>query len=196
MTTGPWPLAWPFLICMKNTKASFSGVNGNLYGCVNERTKLHPPIVSEDAIQIIRENSDRLNLAIDYQRDFNYNYCGFTTLERTHLFKLHGKLHERQQHMLMRASAGIHGRYVDAAIETMYNLMSEKWFTHASPTPFNSGTTRPLMSSCFLITMKDDSIECIYDTLEECAIICKNAGGIGVNIHNSAAKALFLSFVV
>ncbi|OON22932.1 ribonucleoside-diphosphate reductase, alpha subunit [Opisthorchis viverrini] len=176
----------------KNTKASFSEVMEDLYGYVNERTKLHSPIVSEEVIKIIRENADRLNSAIDYQRDFNYNYFGFKTLERSYLFKLHGKVHERPQHMLMRASVGIHKRDIDAAIET-YNLMSEKWFTHASPTLFNSGTTRPQMSSCFLITMKDDSIEGIYDTLKECAIISKNAGGIGVNIHNIRSAGTYIA---
>ncbi|TGZ71570.1 hypothetical protein CRM22_002560 [Opisthorchis felineus] len=176
----------------KNTKGSFSEVMEDLYGYVNERTKLHSPIVSEEVIKIIRENADRLNSAIDYQRDFNYNYFGFKTLERSYLFKLHGKVHERPQHMLMRASVGIHKRDIDAAIET-YNLMSEKWFTHASPTLFNSGTTRPQMSSCFLITMKDDSIEGIYDTLKECAIISKNAGGIGVNIHNIRSAGTYIA---
>ncbi|KER30218.1 hypothetical protein T265_03280 [Opisthorchis viverrini] len=171
----------------KNTKASFSEVMEDLYGYVNERTKLHSPIVSEEVIKIIRENADRLNSAIDYQRDFNYNYFGFKTLERSYLFKLHGKVHERPQHMLMRASVGIHKRDIDAAIET-YNLMSEKWFTHASPTLFNSGTTRPQMSSCFLITMKDDSIEGIYDTLKECAIISKNAGVPMLRVFNNTAR--------
>lgn len=128
------------------------------------------------------KHADRLNSAIIYDRDFNYNFFGFKTLERSYLLRINGLVAERPQHMLMRVSVGIHGEDIDSAIET-YNLMSEKYFTHASPTLFNSGTPRPQLSSCFLLTMTDDSIEGIYDTLKTCAMISKTAGGIGLNVH-------------
>ncbi|KAF8563158.1 hypothetical protein P879_09272 [Paragonimus westermani] len=176
----------------KKTKERFSDVMEDLYNYYNPRTRLHSPLIADDIIGIIRTNADRLNAAIDYKRDFNYNYFGFKTLERSYLLKLHGQVHERPQHMLMRVSVGIHKDDIDSAIET-YNLMSEKWFTHASPTLFNSGTPRPQMSSCFLLTMKDDSIEGIYDTLKECAIISKNAGGIGLNVHNIRSAGTYIA---
>jgi ribonucleotide reductase alpha subunit len=122
----------------------------------------------------------------------SYNYFGFKTLERSYLLKINGKCVERPQHMLMRVAIGIHKENIDAAIET-YNLMSERWFTHASPTLFNSGTPKPQLSSCFLLTMKDDSIEGIYDTLKQTALISKNAGGIGVNVHCIRATGSYIS---
>jgi ribonucleotide reductase alpha subunit len=127
-------------------------------------------------------NLCRLNSAIIYDRDYNYNFFGFKTLERSYLLRIDGRPAERPQHMLMRVAVGIHGNEIDAAIET-YNLMSEKFFTHASPTLFNAGTPRPQLSSCFLLTMLDDSIEGIYETLKTCAMISKTAGGIGLNVH-------------
>jgi len=123
-----------------------------------------------------------LEKAIDYKRDFNYDYFGFKTLEKSYLLRLKGKVAERPQSMLMRVSIGIHSTDIPAAINT-YNLMSDKWFTHATPTLFNSGTPKPQMSSCFLLSMRDDSIEGIFDTLKQTAIISKNAGGIGLAIH-------------
>ncbi|TNN21161.1 Ribonucleoside-diphosphate reductase large subunit isoform 1 [Schistosoma japonicum] len=176
----------------KETKSRFSDVVEDLYGYINPRTKKHSPLVSEDLRNFVRENAERLDNAIDYQRDYTYNYFGFKTLERSYLLKINGKVHERPQHMLMRVSVGIHTSDIESAIET-YNLMSEKWFTHASPTLFNSGTPKPQLSSCFLITMKDDSIEGIYDTLKECAIISKNAGGIGVNVHNIRSLGTYIA---
>lgn len=166
----------------KKTKSKFSEVMEDLYQYVHPRTGRHSPLIGEKVIEIIRKNADRLDNAIDYQRDYNYNYFGFRTLERSYLLKLQNEVYERPQHMVMRVSVGIHMEDIDGAIET-YNLMSEKWFTHASPTLFNSGTPKPQLSSCFLLTMKGDSIEGIYDTLKQCAVISKNAGGVGLNVH-------------
>lgn len=139
-------------------------------------------MISEITYAAIMKNKDQLDSAIIYERDFHYNFFGFKTLERSYLLRINGKVAERPQHMLMRVAVGIHGEDVESAIET-YNLMSEKFFTHASPTLFNAGTPHSQMSSCFLITMKDDSIDGIYDTLKTCAMISKSAGGIGLNIH-------------
>ncbi|XP_076055511.1 ribonucleoside diphosphate reductase large subunit [Oratosquilla oratoria] len=166
----------------KETKKSFSDVMDDLYNMKNERTGQPQAMLSDYHHKIIMENADKLNSAIIYDRDFDYNYFGFKTLERSYLLKIKGKVVERPQQMLMRVSVGIHGEDTDAAIET-YNLLSGKWFTHASPTLFNAATRRPQLSSCFLLTMKDDSIEGIYDTLKQCALISKSAGGIGVNVH-------------
>ena len=150
------------------------------------------PMISEQHYKIITENADRLNSAIVYQRDFNYQYFGFKTLERSYLLKIDGKVVERPQHMLMRVAVGIHGDDIDAAIET-YNMMSEKLFTHASPTLFNAATPRPQLSSCFLLTMSGDSIEDIYDTLKRCALISKSAGGIGLNVHCIRATGSYIA---
>lgn len=166
----------------KETKKNFSDVIHDLYTMSNEHTGLPTPIIAKEIYDIIMANSERINSAIIYDRDFNYNYFGFKTLYRSYLLKIGGKVVERPQHMLMRCAIGIHRDDIDAAIET-YNLISENWFTHASPTLFNAGTKRPQLSSCFLLTMGDDSIEGIYDTLKQCAIISKSAGGIGLNIH-------------
>ena len=165
----------------KETKKVFSEVMEDLYRYVNPLNRRHSPMISKETLDIVLENKDRLNSAIIFDRDFSYNFFGFKTLERSYLLKINGKVSERPQHMLMRVSVGIHKTDIDAAIET-YNLLSEKWFTHASPTLFNAGTNRPQLSSCFLLTMKDDSIEGIYDTLKQCALISKSAGGIGVAV--------------
>jgi len=167
----------------KQSKKLFSDVIEDLYNAKNERTNAWEPLVSKETRDVVRMHADRLNSSIIYDRDFNYNYFGFKTLEKSYLFKVNGKVVERPQHMLMRVSVGIHGNDVERIIET-YNLMSEKWFIHATPTLFNSGTTRPQLSSCFLLAMRDDSIEGIFDTLKQCAIISKNAGGIGLHVHN------------
>jgi ribonucleoside-diphosphate reductase subunit M1 len=167
----------------KETKKCFSDVIEELYNVVDPKKKTWEPLVSKELRDIVKANADRLNSSIIYDRDFNYNYFGFKTLEKSYLFKVNNKLVERPQHMLMRVSVGIHGEDIDRAIET-YNLMSEKWFVHATPTLFNSGTNRPQLSSCFLLGMREDSIEGIFDTLKQCAIISKNAGGIGLWAHN------------
>ncbi|XP_075250147.1 ribonucleoside-diphosphate reductase large subunit-like isoform X1 [Convolutriloba macropyga] len=176
----------------KETKKSFSEVVTDLHTYINPKNNRHSPMISDETFKIIKANEDKLNSAIVYKRDFNYNYFGFKTLERSYLLKINGKAAERPQHMLMRVAVGIHGEDIPAAIET-YNLLSEKWFTHASPTLFNAGTTRPQLSSCFLLTMKDDSIEGIYDTLKECALISKSAGGIGVNVHCIRARGSYIA---
>ncbi|XP_064607569.1 ribonucleoside-diphosphate reductase large subunit-like [Liolophura sinensis] len=176
----------------KETKKCFSDVMTDLFNWVNPKTGKHSPMISEETYKIIMDNADKLNSAIIYDRDYSYNYFGFKTLERSYLLKINGNVTERPQHMLMRVSVGIHGNDIDGAIET-YNLLSEKWFTHASPTLFNAGTSRPQLSSCFLLTMSDDSIEGIYDTLKQCALVSKSAGGIGLNVHNIRSKGSYIA---
>jgi len=167
----------------KVTSKSFSNTMKRLYTYVDPKTGENASLLATDVYGIIKENAAKLDDAVDYDRDFNYDYFGFKTLERSYLMKLDGKIVERPQHMLMRVAIGIHKHDLDSAIVT-YNLMSEKWFTHATPTLFNSGTPKPQLSSCFLLSMKDDSIDGIYDTLKQCAKISQSAGGIGLNIHN------------
>ncbi|CAG8610344.1 669_t:CDS:10 [Funneliformis mosseae] len=176
----------------KETKKVFSHVIEDLYNYINPKTGKRASMISEKTYNIVMNNSERLNSAIIYDRDYKYNYFGFKTLERSYLLRIDGKVAERPQHMLMRVSVGIHGDDIKAAIET-YNLMSEKYFTHASPTLFNAGTPRPQLSSCFLLTMKDDSVEGIYNTLKMCAMISKTAGGIGLNIHNIRASGSYIA---
>uniref|UniRef100_A0A672JP64 Ribonucleoside-diphosphate reductase n=1 Tax=Salarias fasciatus TaxID=181472 RepID=A0A672JP64_SALFA len=176
----------------KETKKVFSDVMEDLYSYINPLNKQHSPMISRETLDIVLENKARLNSAIIYDRDFSYNFFGFKTLERSYLLKINGKVAERPQHMLMRVAVGIHKRDIDAAIET-YNLLSEKWFTHASPTLFNAGTNRPQLSSCFLLTMKDDSIEGIYDTLKHCALISKSAGGIGLAVSCIRATGSYIA---
>ncbi|MFK8136804.1 MAG: ribonucleoside-diphosphate reductase subunit alpha [Bdellovibrionales bacterium] len=167
----------------KVTEKSFSKNAKAMHEYVNPKTGEHAPLLSDETYKVIEENADRLDSAIIYDRDYGYDYFGFRTLERSYLLKMEGKVSERPQQMLMRVSVGIHGADIDRVIET-YNLLSEKWFTHATPTLFNSGTPKPQLSSCFLLTMKDDSISGIYDTLKQCAEISQSAGGIGLSIHN------------
>ncbi|KAL3209607.1 hypothetical protein MRX96_038045 [Rhipicephalus microplus] len=190
----PCSIAQKFPNLHKETKKVFSEVVEDLYNMVNERTRLRSPMISDSVYKIVMDNAEvsLFNSAIIYDRDFNYNYFGFKTLERSYLLKINGKVVERPQHMLMRVSIGIHGTDLEAVLNT-YNLMSEKWFTHASPTLFNSGTPRPQLSSCFLLQMKEDSIEGIYDTLKQCALISKSAGGIGVNVHCIRASGTYIA---
>jgi ribonucleoside-diphosphate reductase alpha chain len=176
----------------KNTKKTFSEVMKDLYTYVNPRTGKYAPLLSDEVYKVIEENKEKLDSTIIYNRDFGYDFFGFKTLERSYLLKLNGKIAERPQHMLMRVSVGIHLNDLDAAIET-YELMSKKYFTHATPTLFNSGTPKPQMSSCFLLTMKDDSIEGIYDTLKQTAKISQSAGGIGLSIHNIRATGSYIA---
>ena len=176
----------------KNTKKSFSSVMTDLYEYVNPRTGKKAPLLSKEVYKVIMDNADELDSTIIYNRDFGYDYFGFKTLERSYLLKLNGKIVERPQHMLMRVSIGIHLNDLAAAIET-YELMSKKYFTHATPTLFNSGTPKPQMSSCFLLTMKEDSIDGIYDTLKQTAKISQSAGGIGLSIHNIRATGSYIS---
>lgn len=153
---------------------------------VNPKNGKSAGMIAKETYDVVCDNAEVLDSAIIYERDFHYQYFGFKTLERSYLLKIDGKIAERPQHMLMRVAIGIHGRDIDRAIQT-YNLMSERYYTHGSPTLFNAGTPRPQLSSCFLVSMKDDSIEGIYDTLKQCAMISKSAGGIGLNIHNIRA---------
>nr|XP_002126546.3 ribonucleoside-diphosphate reductase large subunit [Ciona intestinalis] len=176
----------------KETKKLFSAVMQDLYDYVNPRNGKHSPLISKRTHDIITEHKEKLNSAIIYDRDFSYNFFGFKTLERSYLLKLNGKVAERPQHMLMRVAIGIHQNDIESVLET-YELLSEKWFTHASPTLFNAGTNRPQMSSCFLLTMQDDSIEGIYETLKQCALISKTAGGIGLAIHCIRASGSYIA---
>ncbi|TNM85010.1 hypothetical protein fugu_009188 [Takifugu bimaculatus] len=176
----------------KETKKVFSDVMEDLYNYVNPLNKQHSPMISKETLDIVLENKDRLNSAIIYDRDFSYNFFGFKTLERSYLLKTNGKVAERPQHMLMRVAVGIHQADIEAAIET-YNLLSEKWFTHASPTLFNAGTRKPQLSSCFLLAMREDSIEGIYDTLTQCALVSKSAGGIGLAVSCIRATGSYIA---
>lgn len=175
----------------KETSKSFSNTMKRLYSYVDPITGENAPMISKETYAVIKKNAALLDSSIIYDRDFNYDFFGFKTLERSYLMKIDGKVVERPQHMLMRVAIGIHGDDIEAALET-YNLMSDKWFTHATPTLFNAGTPKPQMSSCFLLTVKDDSIDGIYDTLKQCAKISQSAGGIGLSIHNVRATGSYI----
>lgn len=175
----------------KNTIKSFSKTVEALFNYVDPKTNLRAQLIADDVYEIVQKNAHLLDSSIIYDRDFGYDYFGFKTLERSYLLKMHGQVAERPQHMLMRVAVGIHKEDVTAAIET-YNLMSERWFTHATPTLFNAGTPKPQMSSCFLLQVKEDSIDGIYDTLKNCAKISQSAGGIGISIHNVRATGSYI----
>lgn len=175
----------------KNTTKSFSGTMELLYNCHDIKTGKHLPLLADDVWQIIQDNAELLDSTIIYDRDYGFDYFGFKTLEKSYLLKLDGKVSERPQHMFMRVAIGIHKEDIDSAIKT-YHLMSERWFTHATPTLFNAGTPKPQMSSCFLLTMKDDSIDGIYDTLKQTAKISQSAGGIGLAIHGIRATGSYI----
>ena len=175
----------------KQTKKQFSSVVDDLYHYVNPKNKKLCPMISEKTYETVMKHAEELNSAIVYDRDFNYQYFGFKTLERSYLLRLNGKIAERPQHMIMRVAVGIWDDDIEKVIET-YNLMSQKCFTHASPTLFSAGTPQAQLASCFLIDVKEDSIEGIYDTLKTCALISKNAGGIGLNIHRIRATGSYI----
>ena len=175
----------------KNTKKSFSDVIKDLYEYIDPKTNQNAPLISDEVYDVIIKNADILDSTIIYDRDFRYDFFGFKTLERSYLLRLKGEVAERPQQMLMRVAVGIHKDDLDSAIET-YNYMSEGWFTHATPTLFNSGTPKPQMSSCFLLTTKEDSIPGIYDTLKQCAQISQSAGGIGLSIHDIRATGSYI----
>ena len=175
----------------KETKKTFSEVMSDLYYYIDPQTNQKASLLADDVFNIIQEHKETLDSSIIYDRDFRYDYFGFKTLTRSYLMKLNGKIAERPQQMLMRVSLGIHKSDIAGAIKT-YHLMSEGWFTHATPTLFNSGTPKPQMSSCFLLTMKEDSIEGIYETLKACAQISQSAGGIGLSIHNIRATGSYI----
>ncbi|MDO9274594.1 MAG: ribonucleoside-diphosphate reductase subunit alpha [Lutibacter sp.] len=175
----------------KNTKKVFSEVMADLYNYVNPRTGKKAPLLSDETYNVIMAHAEKLDSTIIYNRDFGYDYFGFKTLERSYLMKINGEIAERPQHMLMRVAIGIHQEDIDEAIET-YELMSKKFFTHATPTLFNAGTPKPQMSSCFLLQIQDDSIDGIYDTLKQTAQISQSAGGIGLSIHNVRATGSYI----
>lgn len=175
----------------KVTSKSFSNTMKRLYTYVDPKTDENASLISKEVYGIVKKHAALLDSTIIYDRDFSYDYFGFKTLERSYLMKLNGKIVERPQHMLMRVAVGIHKEDIEAVIET-YNLLSEKWFTHATPTLFNAGTPKPQLSSCFLLTMKEDSIDGIYDTLKQCAKISQSAGGIGLSIHNVRATGSYI----
>lgn len=174
-----------------NTKKSFSETMNEMFYYVNPRTNQESPLLSEEVHKVIMDNAEFLDSHVIYNRDFNYDYFGFKTLERSYLLKINGKIVERPQHMLMRVSVGIHLNDLESVIET-YDLMSKKFFTHATPTLFNAGTPKPQMSSCFLLAMQDDSIDGIYDTLKQTAKISQSAGGVGLSIHNVRATGSYI----
>jgi len=175
----------------KNTTKSFSETASLLYNYIDNKTGDEAPLLADDVYDIIQQNADILDASIIYERDYHFDFFGFKTLEKSYLLKVNGKIVERPQHLFMRVALGIHKNDIDSAIET-YNLMSEKWFIHATPTLFNGGTPKPQMSSCFLLSMKDDSIEGIYETLKNTALISQSAGGIGLNVHNIRSTGSYI----
>ncbi|MEI8136110.1 MAG: ribonucleoside-diphosphate reductase subunit alpha [Bacteroidota bacterium] len=175
----------------KNTIKSFSKTIEALHNYIDPKNNLPAALIADDVYEIVMNNAHTLDSSIIYDRDFGYDYFGFKTLERSYLLKMNNMVAERPQHMIMRVAVGIHKNDIESAIRT-YNLMSERWFTHATPTLFNAGTPKPQMSSCFLLQMKDDSIDGIYDTLKQCAKISQSAGGIGINIHNVRATGSYI----
>jgi ribonucleotide reductase alpha subunit len=174
----------------KETFESMKTVAEKLYGCTDKNDR-PAHLLSEDVYRIIVDNYEAIDKRLVHQRDFDYDFFGFKTLEKSYLLRVDGQIVERPQQLIMRVSIGIHGSDLEAAFET-YDLMSTKWFTHATPTLFNSGTPKPQMSSCFLLKMKEDSIDGIYETLKQCALISKSAGGIGLAVSNIRAKSSYI----
>ncbi|MBU7578066.1 MAG: ribonucleoside-diphosphate reductase subunit alpha, partial [Flavihumibacter sp.] len=175
----------------KNTKKSFSDTMRALHQYIDAATGKRMPLIADDVMNVIEANAELLDSTIIYDRDFGFDYFGFKTLEKSYLLRINGKIAERPQHLYMRVAIGIHKDDLEQAIKT-YNLMSERWFTHATPTLFNAGTPKPQLSSCFLLTMKEDSIDGIYDTLKQTAKISQSAGGIGLAIHNIRATGTYI----
>lgn len=175
----------------KNTKKSFEATLEDLYNYIDPKTGAKAGLIAKETLDIAKKHKDVLDSAIIYDRDYSFDYFGFKTLERSYLLRMDGKVVERPQHMLMRAALGIHGDDIESVIQT-YNLMSEKWFIHATPTLFNAGTPKPQLSSCFLLSMTDDSISGIFETLTRCAKISQSAGGIGLSIHNIRAQGSYI----
>ncbi|MCB0525253.1 MAG: ribonucleoside-diphosphate reductase subunit alpha, partial [Saprospiraceae bacterium] len=175
----------------KETEKSFAKVVNSLYNYVDPKTGERAGLISDEMQKIVQKNKYKLDSAIIFDRDFDFDFFGFKTLERSYLLRMNGNVVERPQHMYMRVAVGIHGEDIDAAIET-YNLMSERWFIHATPTLFNAGTPKPQLSSCFLLSMTEDSIAGIFETLSRCALISQSAGGIGLSIHNIRATGSYI----
>jgi len=176
----------------KETNKSFSQTVKELYNYVDPNTRKHSPVVSEDFYKLVMKNSDQLDSAIVHSRDHNFDYFGYKVLERSYLLKLNGKVAERPQYMYLRTALQVWGSNIEKVVET-YNLLSEGYYTHATPTLFNSGTGRPQLSSCFLLDVQDDSIEGIFNTLKESAQISKNAGGIGISFNKVRAKGTYIA---
>src|SRR4028118_1732646 len=175
----------------KITSNSFSNTMKRIYTHLDPKTGENAGMISREVYEVVRNHAAQLDSAIIYDRDFGYDYFGFKTLEKSYLLRVDGKVAERPQHLLMRVAVGIHMDDIESIVET-YNLLSEKWFTHATPTLFNAGTPKPQLSSCFLLTMQEDSIDGIYDTLKQCAKISQSAGGIGLSIHNVRATGSYI----
>jgi ribonucleotide reductase alpha subunit len=175
----------------KSTNKSFSKTMEALYKYIDPKTGDKAGLISDETIKIIMKHKSEFDSAIIYDRDYNFDYFGFKTLERSYLLRMDGKVVERPQHMIMRAAVGIHGEDIESALET-YKLISDKWFIHATPTLFNAGTPKPQLSSCFLLSMTEDSISGIFETLSRCAKISQSAGGIGLSIHNVRAKGSYI----
>jgi ribonucleoside-diphosphate reductase alpha chain len=175
----------------KSTEKSFSETVTRLYNYIDPKNNQPAGLLSTEFYETVQRHKAVLDSAIIYDRDYSFDYFGFKTLERSYLLRMNGKVAERPQHMIMRVAVGIHGDDIEAAMET-YHLMSEKWFTHATPTLFNAGTPKPQLSSCFLLSMTDDSIEGIFETLQRCALISQSAGGIGLSIHNVRATGSYI----
>ena len=175
----------------KETEKSFSKVVSELYHYIDPKTGERAGLIGDDTFRIVQKHKEKLDSALIFDRDFDFDYFGFKTLERSYLMRMNGAVVERPQHMFMRVAVGIHGENIDAAIET-YNLMSERWFIHATPTLFNAGTPKPQLSSCFLLSMTEDSIKGIFETLQRCALISQSAGGIGLSIHNIRATGAYI----
>jgi len=175
----------------KRTPKSFSQVIKQLYEYVDPKTGLYAPMIADDVYEIIMNNAKEIDSQIIHERDLNYDYFGFKTLEKSYLLKMNGLPAERPQQLLMRVAIGIHKEDLESAFKT-YDLMSQGYFTHATPTLFNAGTRRPQLSSCFLVAMADDSIQGIYKTLSDVAQISKNAGGLGIHIHNVRGTGAYI----
>ena len=176
----------------KETKKSFSQTMKDLYDYIDPKSKRHSPVISKNFLDLVLANRDKLDSAIVHSRDHLFDYFGYKVLEKSYLLKLNGRVAERPQYMFMRTALQIWGQDIDKAIET-YNLMSEGYYTHATPTLFNSGTSRPQLSSCFLLDVESDSIEGIFNTLSESAQISKNAGGIGIAFSKVRAKGTYIA---
>ena len=175
----------------KSTPDSFVTAMNRLYTNVDKKTGQSAPLLSAEAWSVIYKHADVLDAAILHERDYNYDYFGFKTLAKSYLMKVNEQIVERPQYLIMRVAVGIHMDDLASILET-YELLSDKWFTHATPTLFNAGTLKPQMSSCFLLQMQDDSIDGIYDTLKQCAKISQTAGGIGLSIHNVRASGSYI----
>jgi ribonucleoside-diphosphate reductase alpha chain len=176
----------------KETKKSFSETVKDLYNYTDPKTGKFSPVVSESFYNLVMKHADQLDSAIVHSRDHNFDYFGYKVLERSYLLKLNGQVAERPQYMYMITALQIWGENLEKVIET-YNLLSEGYYTHATPTLFNSGTNRPQLSSCFLLDVEEDSIEGIFNTLKESAQISKNAGGIGISFNKVRSKNTYIA---